>query len=245
MKKTTKPLKNYNCPPPQANTGAAGLFNRLHTAIINGEYAFNTKLPSERELAEQYALARGTVRATIDQLETAQMVKKKFASGAYVCYDARFEPGNMAEQISPLELIETRLAIEPHIVRLVVANANHRDLRHLEQALEAVVAVQSDADRFSLADESFHLMLATCSRNPLLIWIYQRINDIRSHTQWSHSKNNILTPDKIAHYNQQHHELVQAIIRRNIDHAVMLMQTHLNQARKDLLAPEHRHSESR
>ena len=216
-------------------SGSAGIFIRLRAAIVNGDYSFNERLPSERDLAEQFGVARGTIRSALEQLEHANLVRKKFGSGTFVCYDNRFENEDIAEETRPLELIETRLAIEPHIVRLVVSNANNREIRRLEEALDNVVHARQDPNSFSSADEAFHLMLASCSQNPLLIWMYQRINDIRSHTQWSHRKNNILTQAKINYYNDQHTKLVQAIIRRDMEGAVGLMVTHLNQAKKDLL----------
>ncbi len=216
-------------------SGATGVFSKIRSSIINGDYTFNERLPSERDLAQQYDVARGTIRAALDQLERANLVRKKFGSGTFVCYDTRFEHEDIAEQTSPLELIETRLAIEPHIIRLVVANANNREIRKLEEALENVLHARRDPNSFSSADEGFHLTLANCSQNPLLIWMYQRINDIRSHTQWSHGKNSILTRDKIDYYNNQHTELVRAIIRRDMDSAVGRMTEHLHQAKKDLL----------
>ncbi len=219
----------------QVTTGASGIFNRIRAAIINGDYPYNARLPSERSLSEQFSVARGTIRAALEQLERASLVRKKFGSGTYVIYNAKFEQDDIAEETSPLELIETRLAIEPHIVKLVVSNANNRELRNLEQALENVLRSTHNPNSFSSADEAFHLMLAHCSQNPLLIWMYQRINDIRSHGQWSHRKMNILTPGKIRQYNEHHSALVKSIIRRDMEEASNLMIHHLTQAKRDLL----------
>ncbi len=202
---------------------------------MNGDYPYNARLPSERALAEQFSVARGTIRTALEQLEKATLVKKKFGSGTYVSYNIRFEQDDIAEETSPLELIETRLAIEPHIVKLVVLNANNRELKNLEQALHNVLRSTHNPNNFSSADEAFHLMLAQCSHNPLLIWIYQRINDVRSHAQWNQRKMNILTASKIRQYNEQHSALVRSIKRRNMEEASNLMIRHLTQAKKDLL----------
>ncbi len=219
----------------QVTTGASGIFNRIRGAIINGDYPYNTRLPSERVLAEQFCVARGTIRSALEQLEKANLVRKKFCSGAYVTYNIKFEQNDIAEETSPLELIETRLAIEPHIVKLVVSNANNRELGNLELALDNVLRSTRNPNNFSSADEAFHLMLAQCSHNPLLVWLYQRINDIRSHAQWSHRKMNILTPGKIRQYNEHHSALVKSIKRRNVEEASNLMIHHLTQAKRDLL----------
>ena len=220
--------------PPPTQHGSAGVFNRMREAIITGEYHFNQRLPSERALAEQFSTARGTIRSAMRQLEQANLVRREFGSGTFVAYNSEFEQDDIVEETSPLELIETRLAIEPHVVKLVVTNASNRDLQKLEGALNHVIANKTDPNAFSSADEAFHLMLAHCSQNPLLIWMYERINDIRAHNQWNERKS-ILSPEKIANYNRQHTELLRLIVRRDMEGATRAMTTHLNQAKKDLL----------
>ena len=222
----------------QVTTGASGIFNRVRGAIMNGDYPYNARLPSERTLEKQFSVARGTIRSALEQLERANLVKKKFGSGTYVIYNIKSEQDNIAEETSPLELIETRLAIEPHIVKLVVLNANNRELRDLELALQNVLRSTHNPTSFSSADEAFHLMLAHCSHNPLLIWMYQRINNIRSHAQWRHRKRDILTSNKIRQYNEHHLALVNSIKRRNMEEASNLMIHHLTQTKRDLLGGE-------
>ncbi len=202
--------------------------------MLSGEFHFNERLPAERDLALRFGVARGTIRLALRQLEQARLVRRKFGGGAYVAYRDQFAKDDIAEETSPLELIETRLAVEPHIVKLVVSNASNRDLKRLEEALAQVLACD-DPISFSAADETFHLLLAHCSQNPLLIWIYQRINAIRAHREWDDRKNNILSKDKIAVYNLQHNELVLHIKRRDLTAAAAAMLKHLNQAKKDLL----------
>ncbi len=218
----------------QVTSGSAGVFNKIRDSIVNGRYSYNERLPSERDLATRYKAARGTIRSALEQLEQASMVRRKFGSGTFVTYKNDFDHEDIAEETSPLELIEARLAIEPYIVKLVVLNANNRDLNRLEQALEQANNTDHDPEAFSQADEAFHLMLATCSQNPLLIWIYQRINDIRSHNQWSARKANILTPLKIRAYNEQHRQLLEAIRHRDQIEASDIISSHLKQARQDI-----------
>ena len=222
-------------PAVKSHTGASGIFNRIREQVIDGEYAFNEKLPPERTLAEAFGVARGTVRSALAQLQQANLVRKKFGSGTFVNYDLRFDHMEIAEETSPTELIETRMAIEIHIVRLVISNATNRDLGKLENALRTVQKYQHNPDQFSVADEAFHMTLAECSKNPLIIWIYRRINDIRSHEQWTERKSSILTPEKIALYNEQHSKIVRLIARRDMDRAVTQMVQHLHQAKKDIL----------
>lgn len=224
--------------PLQVTTGSAGVFNKIRDSIVSGRYSYNERLPSERDLAKLYKAARGTVRSALQQLEQANLVRRKFGSGTFVAYKNDFDHEDIAEETSPLELIETRLAIEPFLVKLVILNANNRDLNRLEEVLSQANDTEHDPEAFSKADEAFHLMLATCSQNPLLIWIYQRINDIRSHNQWSARKTNILTPQKIRAYGEQHRKLLEAIQQRDQVRALDIISSHLQQAKKDITGTE-------
>lgn len=221
--------------PLQVPTGSAAVFRGIRKAIVEGVYACNERLPSERSLAASFGCARGTVRAALARLEKAHYVRRKTSSGAYVIYNNRFQRRDIAEETSPIELIDARLALEPYMVKLAIRNANNRDLELLEDAVEQLMSAGDDPERFSIADEAFHLALSQCTRNPLLIWFYERVNDIRSHNQWNARKAKVLTGERIAIYNRQHRALVEAIRQRDHKAASDIIQEHLIRARNDLL----------
>ncbi len=224
--------------PPQVSTGSAGIFNRIRESIVSGQYSYNERLPSERDLALEYKAARGTIRAALEQLEQANLVRKKFGSGTFVTWRSELDHEDIAEETSPLELIETRMAIEPHMVRLVILNASNRDLNRIEDALRQAENTEHNPNAFSAADEAFHMTLASSCQNPLLEWIYRLINDIRSHNQWSARKHHVLTPQRIRFYNEDHRRLFEAIRQRDQALAADIITNHLQQARKDLLGQE-------
>jgi DNA-binding FadR family transcriptional regulator len=163
------------------------------------------------------------------------MVHRRIGSGTYVNYIAQSDHEQIAETTSPLELIEVRLAVEPDIARMAVVNANARNLRELRDALLALEEAGDDSGAFSKADENFHLKMAQCSHNPLLVWIYQLINEVRGHTQWDASKDKILTPETIAEYNAQHRALYEAIELRDSTRAVRVITEHLNKAKSQFV----------
>ena len=221
--------------PPQTLSGSAAVYRKIKQAILDGVYAHNERLPSERNLSDNFGYARGTVRSALVRLEKAHYVRRKTGSGTYVVYNNEFQSKDIAEDTSPIELIETRLAVEPHIVKLAIRNASHKDIKRLDEALDQLRLAGSDPSKFSTADETFHLVLSQTSQNPLLIWMYERINDIRSHNQWSARKTKILTESKIQTYNTQHKALVDAIRQRDHTYGCQLMRDHLIEARNDLL----------
>ena len=68
-----------------------------------------------------------------------------------------------------------------------------------------------------------------------MVWLYQLINETRTHAQWASMKDTILTSERIAKYNAQHRQLYNAIASRNIDAAIATIHEHLERARIDLI----------
>ncbi|MFQ6018668.1 MAG: FadR/GntR family transcriptional regulator [Kiloniellaceae bacterium] len=220
---------------PQAVTvGAAAIAARLRQAILDGSYADGERLPAERDLASHFEASRSTVRGALRRLEEMNLVTRRVGSGTFISYRPVLAPDNIAELTSPIELIDVRVALEPQMTRLVVVNATARDLDRMGEALERVEDCGGDRERFSKADEHFHLMLAECTRNPLMVWLYRQINEVRGHAQWAAMKDKILTPDRIAEYNRQHRALFDALRSRDVDAAVRTITEHLEKARRDL-----------
>lgn len=217
--------------------GAAEIAMELRRAIQQGVYAHGERLPAERHLAVQFGASRGTARHALNQLEKMDLVTRRIGSGTFVNSVGLASANDTAEATSPLELVDVRFAIEPQMTRLAVLNASSRDLRDLRDALERVETLV-DPEEFSSADESFHVVLAECSRNPLITWLYRQINEVRGHSQWSEMKEKILSPERIAIYNEQHRRLYQAIVSRDGSAAIRIMKTHLKTARNDLIGAQ-------
>lgn len=221
--------------PSAAGAGAAAISTRLREAILGGRYVEGERLPAERELSEHFGSSRSTVREALRRLEEMGLVVRRIGSGTFVKYRPTSDEDDIAENTSPVELIEVRLALEPDIVRMAVFNATARDLQSLETAVGECEAAGSDGEAFSQADERFHRALAEATRNPLMAWLYGKVNDVRGHAQWNAMKGKILSEKRISEYNQQHRALVDAIRSRDADSAAEIIENHLSEAREDLL----------
>lgn len=209
----------------------------LQRAIETGAYSEGDRLPPERQLAATFHAARSTVRRALDQLEKAGLVSRRLGSGTFVGATATSarRVSDLADQVSPLQLIEARLAVEPFTTRLAVLHATRRDLDDMEVVLAHAEDALNDKDDFSKWDGEFHLLIARASANPLLINVYRQINHVRLHAQWDAMKEKILTPDVIAAYNRQHRGIFNALNERDAQGAYALITEHLEKARDDLL----------
>ena len=215
---------------------------RLKRAIEAGVYADGDQLPPERQLAAAFSAARSTIRKALDDLEASGLVVRRVGSGTFVNYAGPLQSPleNVADLISPLQLIEARLSVEVHMTRVAAINATRSDLDDLAATLERLEACGADKDAFTLWDRRFHGLLARASHNPLIVHIYQQINEVRSHGQWDAMKEQILTPERIADYNVEHRAIVDALGQRDGLGAENWIRTHLETARNDLMGAHSR-----
>ena len=221
----------------KTSRGVGAISAYLQRAIETGAYSEGDRLPPERQLAETFQAARSTVRRALDQLEKAGLVSRRLGSGTFVgaTASANRRHIDLTDQISPLQLIEARLAVEPFTTRLAVLHATRRNLDDMETVLAHAEQSINDKDSFSKWDGEFHLLIAHASGNPLLINVYRQINHVRLHAQWDAMKEKILTPEVVAAYNRQHRAIFNALNERDAQGAYALITEHLEKAREDLV----------
>lgn len=208
---------------------------QLRQRIVEGDYAYEERLPAERNLAQEFGVSRGTIRSVLQILEQQNMVERQIGSGTYVTHRETTNQREITSLTSPVEMNEVRIAIEPQMVRLAIANASSRDLDELHEALRQCEECDSDPEKFARADTAFHMALASCSRNKLMYWLYERISEVRRNAQWRTMKAKLLTAERINSYNRQHRQLYEAIAARDTSSAVQLIKDHLYGVHDDLL----------
>jgi DNA-binding FadR family transcriptional regulator len=218
---------------PRGRPGAADIASLLRREIVGGSLSHQDALPSERRLAEHYAVSRGTVREALARLEREGLVETRRGSGTYVAYSEAV-PAGLFESASPLELMDARFALEPHICRLGVLHGRLHHFDRLEELLARMEASLEAPGDFADADTEFHARLAETTGNSLLIWIIRQINLVRSRGEWTRMTDLTLSPAMIAAYNAQHRAIVEALRERRADDAAVAMKQHLETARLSL-----------
>lgn len=218
----------------QRRIGASEVSGLLRREIMGGALMRGDRLPSERALSERYGVARGTVREALGRLVEEGLVEVRPGSGAYVRAETGGAVNPVIDNTGPLELIDARFALEPHICRLAVLHARRQDLDRAEALLETMEAARDDPERFSDADTEFHTLLAESTGNGLLIWIVGQISSVRGRDQWYRMRTLTLDRQMIDTYNRQHREIVAAIRAREPERAANEMKRHLESARLSL-----------
>lgn len=222
--------------------GASSIARELEWAITSSTYAHGQQLPTERQLAQTFDASRTTVRKALAMLEDQKLVQRRAGSGTYVSFQAGVSQHDIAGKTSPLELIEVRAAIEPQMARLAVLHASAVDLERLQGLVNELQSAEqaADAERYAAVDEQFHLAIAASTSNPLLVWLYEQINVIRTHALWAEMRQKIITQENMRIYNKQHLAVVRAIQSRDAAAAAETMVLHMEKARNDLIGAHSR-----
>lgn len=137
---------------------------KLMEELRSGRYAPGARMPAERELAVSMGVSRPVVREALLALEVLGYVEVRVGSGAYVMrLPDRLE--DKARTISPVDLVHAQVLIGGEAAALAAINITGREIAKLEEAVEAM---RNDGGSFDIWHEaltSFHMTLATATRN--------------------------------------------------------------------------------
>src|SRR3954447_18512413 len=162
---------------------------RLGTAIRIGVLGAGTKLPPERELAEQLAISRSTLRQALATLTETGHLKaaRGRAGGTFVAAGPPVASRDPFLRDELQELLDTRLALELGIAQLAAERFDEADHERLEEALMTVEeTVPAEFAAYRRADAGFHLAVAATAQSSRLVsdlaHLQGRLSDVLSET---------------------------------------------------------------
>ncbi|MEO8392318.1 MAG: FadR/GntR family transcriptional regulator [Chloroflexota bacterium] len=150
--------------------------NQIEEAIIAGEYAVGSQLPSEQQLANQFGVSRNVVREAFKFLKERGLISIMNGSGAYVSQPSSEQTSSALGRYMRLlgahdsieMLYEARRLLEGANVRLAAQRADADDLQTLSECLQRMQEHAGSIERWSAADLDFHLAIASATHNPFL-----------------------------------------------------------------------------
>src|SRR3954451_23252351 len=145
---------------------------RLGTAIRIGVLPAGSKLPPERELADQLGIARSTLRQALATLTGTGHLKavRGRTGGTFVAATPPVASGDPVPREALRPLLDTRLALEIGIAQLAAERVRDADRQRLEEAVLTVEeAISADFAAYRRADAGFHLALAAATHSPHLV----------------------------------------------------------------------------
>ena len=155
-------------------TVAEQVRDQIMDSIRAGHFPPGSRMPAERQLCEEFSVARTSVREAIQQLVSLGVVERKNSRLHVVEYlgVVSAPSGGLEREIR--ELFETRRVIEIAMTSLAARNATDRqrvEIGRLADQFEPGIELGD----FRKLDHMFHAAIAAACGNPLLAELYGRV----------------------------------------------------------------------
>ena len=204
-------------------------------AIEAGQYKLGDRLPTERELAEQFGVSRPTLREAMIALEMLGMIEARHGLGIYVTGNVR-PPAPSSEvdfEIGAFELIEARRLFEGEAAALAAASIDDGQLAELEALMVRMHEEEEIAGEE--ADREFHMIIARATGNGAIIATIENLWDWRNRSPLAR---NILTRARgmgLEPRINEHKRVFDALKARDPHAARQAMRDHLERVIEHLL----------
>jgi GntR family hexuronate regulon transcriptional repressor len=207
----------------------------IAAAIAEGRYASGERLPSERELADEFGVSRPTIRDAMIALEFQGLVEARPGSGVFVHAAAPAADDAPETEMSALALTEARRLFEGEACALTAACINDEQLTGLERLasdMEGTVA----PDEIERLEQEFHLTVARASGNAAIaagvedLWIMRRQSP-QCVTALRRAR-----AATAGNFVAEHRKVIAALRERDPKVARQAIHAHLTQVIDDLLA---------
>lgn len=148
--------------------------------IDDGAYPPGSRLPGERELAEQFGVSRVTIREAEIALQTLGYIRIKTGSGVYALDPAEREDQGLPD-VSVFELTEARSLFESEAAALAARQVSDETLHRLGELVETMSSDDPQWEEASQqADREFHLTIAAASGNAAVQFVIETLWKIRT-----------------------------------------------------------------
>lgn len=210
------------------------IYNQILYHITSGEWPDGMKLPSEKELAEQFGVSRAPVREALQRLKAMQLVVSQQGSGSFVTSGntrdlaaAMLSSVEISEE-KIAELVEFRKLIEPYCVSLVAKSTSQEEIASLAPfapPVETLAANKDIRDHLFDLDALFHKRIIELTHNSIFISLYEMVTALR------HMNIEFFIRARMDHADilTEHYNIYTAIVEGDAEKAEKLMYAHLNE----------------
>jgi GntR family transcriptional repressor for pyruvate dehydrogenase complex len=215
----------------------------VHLRLQDASLRPGDRLPSEREMAEQFGVSRNTVREALRVLEISGFIaiRKGAAGGAFIAQPTSTDVAKAISDAFQLmafslsDVTEARRWIEEIVIRVACKRMTEPMLKQMENNIAEAsrLSAEGDWERKALVHVEFHNLLADATANPVVIVMMRSLSDLLRQLVFAIGPS---TDDVIL---QSRRRLITHLRNGNADRAVRENNRHLKQVHRMWLTGEH------
>jgi len=215
-------------PTDMPNTTSTYALERLRAYLDGAAGPDGTRLPTERQLAEEMGVGRRAIRRALEVLEAEGRITRRQGAGTFVgAPDADAPPALPVGATDFLEIMEVRLRIEPQLAALAALRAKPAQVARMYELADRITQCL-DADEGELWDGTLHRQIAEAAGNALFLSLFDMVNRIRQDAAWQAVRER--ARGGLAGHAlpvAQHRAIIDAIAARDPQAAAEQMRVHL------------------
>lgn len=213
------------------------VMRQMETALLDGTWPPGTRLPAERVLAEQYAVARNTVREAIQRLAARGLLQSRRGAGVYATDQLRAgiaSPWGQLVADHPAlrdDILEFRRVLEGATAYFAALRADAADVRRIRSLMDELERARAADDKEAEADADarLHDAIALASHNTMFLHLHTSvIGMLREHITINGTGLREQDGSASELLLLQHRTLCDAICARRPEEARTAMQTHID-----------------
>lgn len=180
------------------------------------------ELPPERQLVSDLGLSRSRLRRILAEMRDAGELPPA-QLGRRTSRDGNSRTEALAKLASPTDVIELRLMIEPQLARLAAIRSSANETARIIRA-----ATTAANEEYGASDLTFHLEIASASRNPLARELYKTLRQVGTDVRVRLPSRKPPCSKRRAARDAEHMKIARAIADRDPDTAEEAMRMHLS-----------------
>lgn len=216
------------------------LYERILERIVAGEFAEGERLPTELRLCEEFGVSRPVVREALSRLSADGLVQSRQGSGTYVMRRPSRDLISIAPVGSIADLMrcfEFRVALEGEAAALAATRRTAEDIERIDAALAELERVIEAGEIGTEADIRLHSAIALSTRNKLFEAGLEAVfTQMIQGMQVARSLSLRRSKARIRTVQDEHRQIVDAIMKEDPDRARDAMRAHLENARARILS---------
>lgn len=207
------------------------IMEKIISAIKDGEWKVEERIPGEHELAKSFSVGRNTIREVIKTLNTMAVLRSCPGQGTFLCngamrrilsselIDKGYENGSLEE------ITEIRMLLETQSAFWAAKRGTDAQRAKLKRILTlADSCPPEDADRQDEIHYAFHDTVIEMSNNSFLIHLFASVN---AEVEEAHSKFDTIPKLDVADSIKDQESIITYITGGNAGEAKNAMERHL------------------